>query len=355
MQEVHQSPGGNGLFGITLETTIKVGLVLGLIVWCSIILRPFFMITLWGVIISIAIFPLYHWFTDKLGNRKKLSAALVTIFLLLLILAPMALLADSLFEAVQSIRMSFQTSQSLIPPPPGSIQTWPVIGSTIFGLWQSASSNLAGFAKEHSDQLMTGLSWFLSRLSGAGLGFLMFIVSIIISGVLLVYSEAGGKVAREVAVRLMGTLGRETVHNAEVTIRNVARGILGVAFIQAVLAGLGFLVAGVPGAGLWALLCFILAIIQIGPTPVIILVLIYAFVKFSTLTAILLLIWCIPIGLIDNILKPMLLGKGAPAPMLIIFLGAIGGFISFGIIGLFVGAVILSLGYELFLLWLRKN
>jgi predicted PurR-regulated permease PerM len=153
----------------------------------------------------------------------------------------------------------------------------------------------------------------------------------------------------------MGDHGIETVANAEITIRNVARGILGVAFIQAFLAGLGFLVAGIPGAGLWALFGFVLAIVQIGVGPVVIAVLIYAFLKLSTLTAILLTVWCIPLLLIDNVLKPLLLGRGAPVPMLIIFLGAIGGFISFGTIGLFVGAVVLSLGYNLFLLWLKGD
>ncbi|MCX6268121.1 MAG: AI-2E family transporter [Bacteroidetes bacterium] len=208
---------------------------------------------------------------------------------------------------------------------------------------------------EYKSQLMIGLTWFLSMLSNAGMGVLMFIVSVIISGVFLVFADSGANATREIAVRLMGERGIETVANAEVTVRNVARGILGVAFIQAFLAGLGFLVAGIPGAGLWALISFILAIVQIGVGPVVIGVLIYAFLKLSTLTAILLTVWCIPLLVIDNVLKPLLLGRGAPVPMLVIFLGAIGGFISFGIIGLFVGAVVLSLGYNLAILWLKGD
>jgi predicted PurR-regulated permease PerM len=187
------------------------------------------------------------------------------------------------------------------------------------------------------------------------MGLLLFLASIIISGIFLVYAKQCSDASLELAIRLMGERGAETVSNAEITIRNVARGILGVAFIQAFLAGIGFLVAGIPGAGLWALIGFFLAIVQIGIGPVIIGVLIYAFIKLSTMTAILLLLWCIIPMVVDNVLKPILLGRKAPVPMLVVFLGAIGGFISFGTIGLFVGAVVLSLGYALFLVWLRDQ
>ena len=139
------------------------------------------------------------------------------------------------------------------------------------------------------------------------------------------------------------------------TIRNVSRGIIGVAFIQATLAGIGFLIAGVPLAGLWALISLFLAIIQIGVTPVLIVVIIYIFSTASTLTAVLLTIWLILVGLSDNILKPLLLGKGAPVPMLVIFLGAIGGFIFSGFMGLFLGAIVLSIGYKLLQAWLDEK
>jgi predicted PurR-regulated permease PerM len=339
----------------SLEVVVKVGLALGLIIWCFMILKPFLMITLWGIILTVAIYPLFSWLHRILGDRKKLAAILVTIFLVALILLPVILLGGSLFDALGKVKDALVNGRSIIPPPSEAVKTWPLIGNSLFDLWSKASNNLAGFTMDHKDKLMAVLSWFLSALSNAGLGFLMFLASIIISGIFLVYAEKGAEAARLIAVRLMGERGAVTVKKAEVTVRNVARGILGVAFIQAFLAGMGFLVAGVPGAGLWALISFVLAIVQIGIGPVVIGVLIYAFIKLSTLTAILLTAWCVPLLIIDNILKPLLLGKGAPVPMLVIFLGAIGGFISFGTIGLFVGAVILSLGYDLFLLWLKNE
>ncbi len=338
-----------------LEVTIKVGLVLGLIAWCFIILKPFLMIMLWGIILAVALFPLYKWLRAKLGNRGKIAAVIVTVLLLATILLPVILLGGSLSDAIMFVKASLTAGKNIIPPPAETVKAWPVIGPQVYDFWLHASDNLASVVKEYQAQLLTGLTWLISALTNAGLGVLLFIASIFISGLFLVYADQGADATKRIAVRLMGVAGIKTVANAEVTIRNVARGILGVAFIQAFLAGIGFLVAGIPGAGLWALIGFALAIVQIGVGPVVIGVLIYAFLKLSTLTAILLTAWCIPLLLIDNVLKPLMLGRGAPVPMLVIYLGAIGGFLSFGAIGLFVGAVVLSLGYSLFLLWLKAD
>jgi len=355
MEPSSSQPDNNLYVKKSLEVTIKVGLVLGLIVWCFMILKPFLMLILWGVILAVAIHPLFNWLKVKLGNRKKLAAGLVTLLLLLIILLPIILLGGSMADAIGYMKDSLTTGKSLIPPPPETVRAYPLVGPKLFEVWQHASENLAEVAKEYQAQIMTGASWFISTLTNAGMGVLMFIVSIIISGVFLVFADPGADATRRIAIRLIGERGIETVANAEITIRNVARGILGVAFIQAFLAGIGFLVAGIPGAGLWALISFVLAIVQIGVGPIVIGVCIYAFLKLSMLTAILLTVWCAPLLVIDNVLKPILLARGAPVPMLVIFLGAIGGFITFGTIGLFVGAVVLSLGYNLFELWLKSE
>ena len=345
----------NGYLNKSLEVTIKIGLLIGLIVWCFMIIKPFVMITLWGVIIAVAVYPMFDWLQRKLRLNNKVAAVIVTLFLLLLIVVPLAMMGGSLSEAVSMIRETMVSGRSLIPPPDESVRSWPVIGPSFYDFWQHSSENLADVATEYKAQLMTGLSWFLTTLTNAGLGFLMFLVSILISCFMLIYADSGSKAITEVTMRIMGNRGAETVNNAELTIRNVARGILGIAFIQSFLAGIGFLVAGIPGAGLWALISFILAIVQIGVGPVVIGVLIYSFISLGTMPSILLTLWCAPLLVIDNVLKPILLGRGAPVPMLVIFLGAIGGFISFGIIGLFVGAVVLSLGYNLFLVWLNAG
>ncbi len=172
---------------------------------------------------------------------------------------------------------------------------------------------------------------------------------------MLTSAESGGRVARDLFVRLAGKRGAEFADDAKVTVRNVVKGILGVAIIQALLAGIGFAVAGVPAAGLWAFLCLLLAIVQIGIGPIVIPIIIVMFYKANTVTAAILAVWLVLVMLSDNVLKPILLGRGAPVPMPVIFLGAIGGFMSMGFLGLFVGALVLSVGYKLFKAWLTAG
>ena len=172
---------------------------------------------------------------------------------------------------------------------------------------------------------------------------------------MLVYSDKCARAAGALSSRLDSQRGVGFLRDAETTVRNVARGIIGVAVIQAILAGTGFSIAGIPGAGLWAMLGLILCVVQIGLAPVSFLAVVYLYATASTFTATLFLIWSIFIGLLDNVLKPILLGKGAPVPMAVIFLGSIGGFIQSGIMGLFLGAVILSLAYKLLLAWLASE
>ena len=195
----------------------------------------------------------------------------------------------------------------------------------------------------------------LSAAAGAGVGILKFVVSIIIAGVLLANDAGGGQVARAIATRLTAERGAMAVELAGATVRSVTLGILGVALIQTLLAGLGFLVVGVPGAGLWALLVLILAVVQLPTIIVLGPIIVWVFANSSTTVAIAFAIWSILVGISDAFLKTLLMGRGVDVPMLVIFIGAIGGFIISGIIGLFVGAIVLALGYKLFLLWLNDD
>jgi predicted PurR-regulated permease PerM len=194
----------------------------------------------------------------------------------------------------------------------------------------------------------------IQLLATTSKGLIVFAISIIISGILLAYAEQSASFARAVFKRLMNSEKFDMATISAITIRNVVRGILGVSIIQSVCAGIGFAIAGIPYAAIWTLFCLILAIIQVGIFPVVLGVMIYIWTTDHSTTAILLTIYMIPVGLVDNILKPLLMGKGAPVPMLIIFLGSLGGFIYSGFIGLFTGAVILSLGYRLFDVWLKE-
>jgi predicted PurR-regulated permease PerM len=186
------------------------------------------------------------------------------------------------------------------------------------------------------------------------LAILQFFLAILLSGALLANSKAAAEVTRSLANRLFGEQGPEYQHLVGATIRSVTFGILGVALIQSALAAVGFLVMGLPGAGLWAVVFLFAAVLQMGGL-VLIPAVVYAFAISTTAGAVIFLVWCVFVGVIDNVLKPLLLGRGVAVPMAVIFLGAIGGFIAMGIVGLFVGAVVLSVGYKLFLAWIEER
>jgi predicted PurR-regulated permease PerM len=337
---------------IAIETAIRIGLVALLVGWCFLILQPFVIIILWGLIIAIALFPAYKWLRGILGGRRILSATALCGALLLVIIVAGIQLADSLISGINSVREQFQGDIS-IPPVPEGVTNLPLIGKPVADIWNAARINLSAVLAEHLPELRGVAVWILQSLMSAGAALLTFIVSTIIAGFFLATSDSGASLPLSIGKRAVGDRGDEFVKDAEMTIRNVAQGILGVALIQALIAGGGFAVAGVPAAGLWTLLCVFLSIIQIGIGPVVIPVAVYMFYAADTMTATLLAIWLVFALVIDNVLKPLLLGRKAPVPMLVVFLGSIGGFLLSGIIGLFVGAVVLSLGYKLFLAWLK--
>jgi len=338
-----------------LEVTIHVGLVVLLLFWCFRIAQPFIQIFVWGIIIAIAIFPGYRWLDSALGGRKKLAAILVTLLLLIILIVPSLMFAGSLVETAQKLSVGFSKGSLNIPAPPESIKSWPAIGEMLYDFWRLASENLTAAVSKIAPYLKTFGLWLLNAAAGAGFGIVSFVIAIIIAGVLLANGARGVQAARAIAVRLAGERGIEFVQLAGATVRSVARGILGVAVIQAILAGLGCLVVGVPGAGLWALLVLILAVVQLPTFLILGPIIVYVFYTASTVPAVLFAIWSILVGGCDSFLKPVLMGRGVDVPMLVVFIGAIGGFILNGIIGLFIGAIILSLGFKLFQVWLNED
>lgn len=336
-----------------VEIAVRLGLLAALLFWCLAILKPFIPLLIWGVIIAVTLFPFFHTLNKRLKGRSGLTATLLVVFLLVVIIIPCVLLADSLIDGIRHLRDTYQQEGSLIPPPDERVKAWPAFAKPVVDLWQLAATSMQTFVKEYRDQLESIAKWTFRALTGVGVGILEFIVAVIIAGVMLAYSKSGGEAAERVFIRLIGKRGQEFVKLTETTIRQVVKGILGVAIIQTIMASLGFFLAGVPLAGLWAVLCLVLAIIQVGVGPIVIPIIIYVWSSSSTLTAILFTVWSIVVLTIDNVLKPWLLGKGAPVPMLVIFLGAIGGFVATGFVGLFLGAVILSLTYKLTIEWLE--
>ena len=335
-----------------VELLIRLGVLFLLLMWCSDILSPFLIILVWGGIIAIAVYPVFSAMRKILRGKTVLTAILLTLIMLSVLVIPSWLVIESLFDGISYLRASYESGQALIPPPGESVANWPAFTQPFVRFWDDASKNIGQVMQDHTEQIKKIALWIFGAFSNFSQGLLQFVASIIIAGVLFVYSATIHASSKKIFVKLAGSYGESFSEISVATIRNVVKGILGVAVIQATMAGIGFFAAGIPFAGLWTILCLILAIIQIGAGPVVIPVIIYAYSTGSVLGATLLTIWLTLTLISDNVLKPILLGRNAPAPMLIIFLGAIGGFISHGFIGLFLGAVILTLAYKLFETWI---
>jgi predicted PurR-regulated permease PerM len=265
------------------------------------------------------------------------------------------MLSGSLINTAQEYSAQLDSGTLSVPPPSESVRSWPVIGEPLYKFWSLASNNLEAALSKITPQLKKFGIPLLSAAAGAGVGILKFVVSIIIAGVLLANDAGCSQAALAIATRLTGERGFKLVELAVATVRSVTLGILGVALIQTLLASLGFLLVGVPGAGLWALLVLILAVVQLPTILVLGPIIIYVFSTSGTVIAVVFAIWSILVGISDAFLKPLLMGRGVDVPMLVIFIGAIGGFMTSGIIGLFVGAIIFSIGYKLFLVWLNMD
>ena len=355
MNTSNQSSNDKLITARALEATIQIGLVVLLLYWCFQIGRPFLQIIVWGIIIAIAIHPVYDRLKSVLGGRGRLAAALITLLALIVLFVPAFMLSESLINTAQEYSAQLDAGTLSVPPPSENVKSWPVIGEPSYKFWNLAANNLGAALSKMTPQLKKFGIPLLSAAAGAGAGILKFVVSIIIAGVLLANDAGGGQAARAIATRLAGERGTAAVELAAATVRSVTLGILGVALIQTFLASLGFLLIGVPGAGLWSLLVLILAIVQLPTILILGPIIVYVFSTSTTVTAVVFAIWSILVGISDAFLKPLLMGRGVDVPMLIIFIGAIGGFMTSGIIGLFVGAVILALGYKLFLAWLDKD
>ena len=331
-----------------INTSLRVGFILLLLVWSFEIVKPFVIPVLWGIIIAVSIYPLFTKLAKLLGNRSKLATIIITLSFMAIVLVPSFLFIDSAVSGVQNLSTKMETGNLEIPMPKEKIKDWPVVGKPIYDTWNLFSSNLDLAVEKFKPQIKEFAPKLLSSATGFSSTILLFIISIIIAGALLPTAEASKKAANSIFNTLIGKHGEDFVKLSVATIRSVVQGVLGVAIIQSVAGGLGIMIIGIPAAGLWALIILLLAIMQLPPLLILLPLGIYGFTIADTLPASLFLAWGILISISDSFLKPMLLGRGVDVPMLAVLLGAIGGMMLSGIIGLFIGAVVLSITYKVF-------
>jgi predicted PurR-regulated permease PerM len=338
-----------------IDTILRIVVLFLLIAWCIGIILPFLEPVIWGAVIAIGLHPFFAMLKRWLGNRNTLAGVLLTLMILVILLLPTALLVKSLVEGIKSLAVQFRDQTLVIPPPDPAVAGWPLIGKPISQIWLLASQSLESAITTYREPLSKLGMTILGPIGGFGKGLLMFFVSVIIAGAFLVKADASADFARKLIHRLAGERSDEMISITGVTVKNVAKGILGVAFFQFLTAGAVFVLASVPLPGLWAFAVLVFAILQLPSAIVILPVIIYLFSVKELAPAIL---WTIPllaIALSDNVLKPLLMGKGSTVPMLVIFLGAIGGFVFSGLIGLFTGAIVLSVGYNLMMNWIGEG
>ena len=318
--------------------------------WSLILLQPFLAIIVWSIIIAVALYPIFDWLSAKLYGHRALAAVAVTVFTLFVMLGPVTWLALSLAETVQTLFAQFGDGSLVIPPPSGAVKAWPLIGEKLYETWLLASTNLRALIIEvapHFKPLGTSL---LVAAGSVGTNLIKFIVALVISGFLLIPGPSLVHSVKNIFGRVAAERGEEFVDLAGATIRNISRGIIGIAILQALLAGIGLLFAGVPAAGLFSFLVLLLGVIQIGPSVILVPLIVWSWFAMDTTTAILFTLYMVPVNLLDNILRP-LVAKGLKTPMLVILIGVLGGTLAHGIIGLFVGPIVLSIAWQLLAVW----
>jgi predicted PurR-regulated permease PerM len=231
----------------------------------------------------------------------------------------------------------------------------PIVGDNIEAAWKSAIADTPAFYQQHDAQVAKAASWILSTAAGLAFGALAFAFSVVIGGVMMATAEGGSKAAESIGLQLAGARGVDLVRVSAATIHSVAVGVVGVALIQAFMAAVGMVAAGVPAAGVWALVILVLAIAQMPPLLILGPMIFYVFSTTNTTGAVIFMIWALLIGVSDGFLKPLLMGRGVKVPMLVILIGAIGGMLAMGILGLFVGAVILAVGQQVYVAWAKAG
>jgi predicted PurR-regulated permease PerM len=338
-----------------VELAVRLGVLAVLLYWSLILVQPFVTIAIWSVVLTVALYPLYEWMVRVMGGRRRLAAALLTVISLLVVIGPATWLALGLIDSLRILSERLDLAALTPPPPSETVKDWPLIGQPVYQFWELASSNLNAALAKIAPQLRPLGSTLLVIAAEAGTGAIKFFIAIIVAGFLFSPAPALADHLRMLSRRVAGERGEEFVRLAGNTIRAVSRGVIGISALQAFFAGIGFMAAGIPGATLLTSAALILGIIQIGPSIVIIPIVIWAWFMMDTTTALLFTVYMIPVSLLDNVLRPFVLGRGLDTPILVILIGVIGGTLSYGITGLFLGPIVLAVIWNLLMAWIRDE
>lgn len=321
--------------------------------WTFVLIQPFIAIMIWSIIFTVALYPIFTSLTALLHGRKKFAAATITIVSLIIIFGPATWLGLSLAGNIRSLVQRFGDGSLTIPPPPDSVKSWPIIGNKAYESWQLAATNLKVLIADLAPYFKPLAGRLLGVAGSFGINLVKFVIAAVVSGFLFIPGRALVMSSEHALDRIASKRGQEFVEIAGATIRNVSRGVIGVALLQSLLAGIGLMLFGVPAAGLLSFLVLLFGVIQIGPSVILIPAIVWFWITKEATTAILFTMYMLPVNLLDNILRPFVMAHGLTTPALVIFIGVIGGMIAHGLIGLFIGPIVLSIAWQLLLIWTR--
>lgn len=340
-----------------MDVLIRAGLIVVVVIMSVRVFAPFMGLMLWALIFAVALYPLHRRLAKRLGGRQGGAATLLVVAALLLIGVPTVMLGTSFASHVRDVYIAFANNTVSIKQPSSSVAEWPLIGEHVHAAWSLAANDLPAFLEKIRPQLKSLLDSLLVVAANTAGTVLLFLASLIISGIMMAYGESGSRAMQRIMTRVSGPAKGPQLHRlSTATIRSVATGVIGVAFLQALLLGVGFILAGIPAAGVLAIIALLVGIAQLPAAIVSLPAIAYLWwaVEASTTSNIVFTVYLLAASLADNVLKPLLLGRGVGAPMPVVLLGALGGMLSAGIIGLFVGAVVLAVGYQIFMQWVDE-
>ncbi|MFT5115912.1 MAG: putative PurR-regulated permease PerM [Parasphingorhabdus sp.] len=336
------------------DAMIRVGLIAVTAVLCFRVFSPFIALMVWALILAITLYPLHQSIARRLGGKQGSAATLIVLIGVLLIGTPLVMLSESMTGQMQDLATAHKNQTLNIPAPAPDVAEWPVIGNKVYKLWHAAATNLPAFLKANKNTVETVVKRILAATLSSISGVFLFTGALIVAGIMMAWGRSGSAALQRIMCHIAGPeKGLELHKLSTLTVRSVAAGVIGVAFIQALILGVGFMFAGIPGAGILAVVVLLIGILQLPALIISVPVIAYMWVggDASTMHNIVWTIYLLVGGTADNVLKPLLLGRGVDIPMPVILMGALGGMVSAGLIGLFGGAVLLAVGYQVFMDW----
>jgi len=338
----------------TFLALLFVGALIATSLW---ILRPFLGAAIWAVTIVVATWPLMISIQGRLWGRRSLAVFVMTVILLCVLVVPLWLAIGTIVSNADQIAGWVKSLSSFeVPPPPAWLGRLPLFGDDMVAAWQKvAVEGLRDFMIKLAPYGSIAIRWFATEVGGFGVLVLQFLLTVVFATLLYARGERGASWIHRFARRLAGLQGEHSIRLAGQAVRGVALGVVVTALAQSILGGVGLAIAGVPFAAILTAVMFMLAIAQIGAVPVLVPAVAWTYWSVGTGWGTFLLLWTLVVGTMDNFLRPILIKKGADLPLLLIFVGVVGGLVAFGIIGIFVGPVVLAVAHKLLSAWVDEE